>query len=339
LPFILAAYPTRSHAAIPHFHHATAAIKQVRETLGWGACNYLPCRRALGYATSTRSPRGISKQNEPNISGLDKGRAPIVQVVLQIAVADAKLELLQKGLVLEDIKCVEHVEVEPFGQDQRVVHQLRKWRGRVVVVIRIGGAQRLMLVVAENGRGQRVERDHVRQLLRNGIFHHIRVDDTGLREHPMLKLGQGDLWGDLELRQESVELCATLFAVGFAHRPQPGCLRLLGQLIELNGPCERHTRCQSREAHLDELLGVERTVPVAALGYRLREHDARRVCGLKEAAAIDTTSDLLDEHGRKPFGAQLLMDAEEVDLDQRAAFKLSDHGQVCLCFSWTLFLK
>ena len=170
---------------------------------------------------------------------------------------------------LKDIECVEHVEVEPFGQDQRVVHQLRERRGRVVVVIRVGGAQRLMLIVAENGRGQRVERDHVGQLLGDGIFHHIRVDDTGLREHPMLKLGQGNQRGDLELRQESVELCATLFAVGFAHRPQPGCLwaegqrqkatsaevaqrvgaaaekvgaraarlRLLGQLVELNGPC------------------------------------------------------------------------------------------------------
>ena len=64
----------------------------------------VPCRRALCYATSTRSPRGISKQNETNISGLDKGRAPIVQVVLQIAVADAKLELLQKGLVLPMVR-------------------------------------------------------------------------------------------------------------------------------------------------------------------------------------------------------------------------------------------
>ena len=39
-------------------------------------------------------------------------------------------------------------------------------------------------------------------------------------------------------------------------------------------------------------------------------------------------------HGRKPFGAQLLVHAEEVDLDQRAAFKLSEHGRVCLCFSF-----
>ena len=79
---------------------------------------------------------------------------------------------------------------------------------------------------------------------------------------------------------------------------------------------------------------------VAAARHGLGEHDARRVGGLKDAAEVAPAgdlldehlvrvgvgvrvrvrlgarvSDLLDEHRREPLRAQLLVHAEEVDLD------------------------
>lgn len=45
------------------------------------------------------------------------GAFPIVQVILQVAVPYAKLELLQEGFVLHEIQCIEHVE--PFLQGRR----------------------------------------------------------------------------------------------------------------------------------------------------------------------------------------------------------------------------
>lgn len=42
---------------------------------------------------------------------------------------------------------------------------------------------------------------------------------------------------------------------------------------------------------------------------------ARCVHGLKYAVEVDPPRDLLNEHGRKPLGSQLLMDAQKVDLD------------------------
>ncbi len=81
-------------------------------------------------------------------------------------------------------------------------------------------------------------------------------------------------------------------------REEVTCLRLVGKLVQLDGPCECHPRCQPGEANLDELLRVERTMPVTAPGYRLWKDDARSIRCLKEAAAVDTTGDFLDKHLR-----------------------------------------
>ena len=45
--------------------------------------------------------------------------------------------------------------------------------------------------------------------------------------------------------------------------PQPGCLGLLWQLVELEVPLHRHVAAQVGELNLDQLLGVQRTVPVS----------------------------------------------------------------------------
>jgi len=64
---------------------------------------------------------------------------------------------LKEAVILADLERVEDVELEPLGEDERVVEQVRQ-RGRVVEEVpAVGFAQQRVLVVAEDGRGQRVE--------------------------------------------------------------------------------------------------------------------------------------------------------------------------------------
>ena len=70
----------------------------------------------------------------------------------------------------------------------------------------------------------------------------------------------------------------------------------------------------------NEKLGTRALKPRAELvpagSHRLRQHNAGRVDRLKDVPAVDPSRDLLDEDGGQPLGPQLLVDAEEVDLDQ-----------------------
>ena len=60
---------------------------------------------------------------------------------------------LEEAVILADLERVEDVEVEPLGEDERVVEQVRQ-RGRVgEEVPAVGFAQQRVLVVAEDGRG------------------------------------------------------------------------------------------------------------------------------------------------------------------------------------------
>ena len=76
----------------------------------------------------------------------------------------------------------------------------------------------------------------------------------------------------------------------------------------------RHVPAQVAELDLDQLLGVEGSVPVAAGAHGLRQDDPGRVDGLEKAPAVDAPRDLLDEDGSEALGAQLLVHAQEVDL-------------------------
>ena len=67
---------------------------------------------------------------------------------------------------------------------------------------------------------------------------------------------------------------------------------------------------------LDKRALKPRAELVPAGSHRLRQHDAGRVDRLKDVPAVDPSRDLLDEDGGQPLGPQLLVDAEEVDLDQ-----------------------
>lgn len=49
---------------------------------------------------------------------------PIVKIILQKAVADAKFQFLQELVIFHGIQSVEHVELSLPRENERIVHQL-----------------------------------------------------------------------------------------------------------------------------------------------------------------------------------------------------------------------
>ena len=107
----------------------------------------------------------------------DVVQPPVVQVVPQVPVADAELEILQEARVLHQVQRVEHVKVLGPGKDQRVLHELLDVRLRGHVVVRVRRAQRVVpAVTLDHRRRQRVERHEVGDRARLvGILHDVRV--------------------------------------------------------------------------------------------------------------------------------------------------------------------
>ena len=79
-------------------------------------------------------------------------------------------------------------------------------------------------------------------------------------------------------------------------------------------PLHRHVPREMREFHLDQLLGVDRPMPVPTGAHGLGQHHAGGVHSLEDALQVYSPRDLPDEDRGKPFGTQLLVHAEEVDL-------------------------
>mmetsp|Transcript_39845 Transcript_39845/g.105391 ORF Transcript_39845/g.105391 Transcript_39845/m.105391 type:complete len:381 (+) Transcript_39845:470-1612(+) len=88
----------------------------------------------------------------------------------------------------------------------------------------------------------------------------------------------------------------------------------VGDLVELDRPRHGHPGSEVGEAHLDQLLRVQRAVVVAALADRARQDHAGRVDRLPDVLLVDPPGDLLDQHRREALRPKLLVHAKEVDL-------------------------
>jgi hypothetical protein len=78
-----------------------------------------------GDCTGPPQLHEASEQDEADLVGRHVPAAPVVEVVLQMPIADAELELVEHLLLVEDVERVEHVEVEPLGENERVLQRER----------------------------------------------------------------------------------------------------------------------------------------------------------------------------------------------------------------------
>ncbi len=98
----------------------------------------------------------------------------------------------------------------------------------------------------------------------------------------------------------------------------------IGKAVELLEARDSHVLLQTRELDLDKLFRVEGAVVVAVRGHGLGNKHTRSVGSLPNVLLVHATSDLLDEQRSQTHGAELLVDAEEVDLDHLVVFTVSN---------------
>jgi len=75
-----------------------------------------------------------SLQNQPDFGWLHFRTSPVVEVILQVPIANAKLQLLQKFTVLHEIEGIEDIKVLFLGKHQSVSHEVDPWSSSGYVV-------------------------------------------------------------------------------------------------------------------------------------------------------------------------------------------------------------
>ena len=84
----------------------------------------LPCTNALTPTPVDATPKGKSdkiryaaratkalEQHQPHVLGAHLGALPVVEVVLEVPVADAKFQVLEEEVVLHDVQGIKNVHV------------------------------------------------------------------------------------------------------------------------------------------------------------------------------------------------------------------------------------
>lgn len=62
------------------------------------------------------------QQHETNLIWLRGCATPVEEIVLESTVADAKLQLPEESLVVQDVQRIEHIEVQPLRENERIVN-------------------------------------------------------------------------------------------------------------------------------------------------------------------------------------------------------------------------
>ena len=74
------------------------------------------------------------QQHKSNIAMLHRGTQPVVNIVLQVPIAHAKLQIIQEAIIIHQVQRVEYIMALILGQYETVSHQLTQVHGRGHVV-------------------------------------------------------------------------------------------------------------------------------------------------------------------------------------------------------------
>eukprot|EP01137_Pigoraptor_chileana_P020713 Opistho-2@83450 len=168
--------------------------------------------------------------------------------------------------------------------------------------------------MAHHARRKGIKADQVRELVCLRVLHNKRVDDTLARHEPVHKLVLGVHGRHRELLQILDKKLPCLLGVLGSHRAEAGGDRCLGKFVKLDCALHGHIAGELGEFDLNQLLGIQRAVPVPASSNRRGNHNAGRVRRLEDPLEVSPACDLLDEDGCQSFRPQLLVHTEKVDL-------------------------
>lgn len=86
-----------------------------------------------------------------------------------------------------------------------------------------------------------------------------------------------------------------------------------------------HALGKVTEAHIDQLLRVQVSMPVSSASNRSREGLASGIDSLPDVPEVDSAGDLLNQNRRKSLLSEPLMSAKEVNLSHGDILTLNSH--------------
>mmetsp|Transcript_12682 Transcript_12682/g.20166 ORF Transcript_12682/g.20166 Transcript_12682/m.20166 type:complete len:215 (-) Transcript_12682:1134-1778(-) len=168
-------------------------------------------------------------------------------------------------------------------------------------------------MIHDGGR-QFIKRDEIRNLLAFRILFHIGIHDAFLSQKAVLELIQCEM----HMQSKLIEIIGQQFmrrlTIRLHHHSQARRLCLGRQFIQLSQSWLGHSFVHRAEANIDQFFRIQRSMPISIGSDRFRQHDTRSVHRLPSFRAVDSARNLLDQHRRHTLTAQLLMNAQEVDL-------------------------
>ena len=161
-----------------------------------------------------------SNEDNAKLRGLDFGDAPVIEVVMKVAVTDAELEVLQEPIVLVDVESVEHVEVLLFGEDEWISQKLLHFNCVCNVVVAVGDLEGLVSLVLQDWWGEMIEGEEVLDLLGFFIFHYIGIYYSFLWDKEMLDLALWEVKAHLESLQILIQERSHYLDIRWLHRSE-----------------------------------------------------------------------------------------------------------------------
>ena len=106
----------------------------------------------------------VSDEDDADLLRLYILHAPIVEVEIELAVADAELELLEDVLVLHDVQRIEDIHIQLLGLPEQLKHTVFEATRHTHVVEWVAHFEQIVLFIVEDLARQVVERENIGQV-------------------------------------------------------------------------------------------------------------------------------------------------------------------------------
>lgn len=136
----------------------------------------------------------------------------------------------------------------------------------------------VVLGVIHHSAGQSVEADKVCQLAGGGgVLNNIALNDSLLRNEPVQNIRRGEYWSKVKVVEIAIEEGGDRLHVLCLELSDPRGLGGIRQFVKFEMSLHSHVPREVTELHLNQLLGVDGPVPIAARPDRLWQDDTRSV--------------------------------------------------------------
>ena len=243
---------------------------------------------------------------------------------MERTISGDELQVLDDSRRLHNVYAVYNVELLVASLDEQVVEQHLDVHLRVPIVKDVSCTQVVVLRITNDGGWEIVKRKEVRNLVVT-VGNNISVNNVLAGHHPVKHLVLGENSSHAIGGQLLVEQLGHRASVLLLHGAEAlsGGLRrkVVMTLHHLHGITKALIRLgNSRKLNRNQLLGIDCAVEVICSCERGRNNLPCCVNSLPNIEQVHTPSNFLDEDRRKALFAEILVDAQEVDLADTLRF-------------------